>query len=226
HLLVEAGRRGTNDDAARAERVRPVELALKPGDVRLLVDYRLVFLAPGGADGGVLGLIEGNAVQRGPLGQTVVPDAVFDRVAGHTRGGMPVPGDRAMRELAAGRVALDRGRDAVCDHRPAAGDRVGEVVGGLRRGVVVKRHPVLGADGLGRYEAAVVDTKPALGGAVPVVVDAGPARIADRDAELRPAFERHTGSDHELRRRALGAVQRVSLAGLGGRQLRGARGRQ
>ncbi len=109
----------------------------------------------------------------------------------------------------AGRVAPDRDKDAVGEHRPPGRDSVGEVVGRLGRRVVVQRHPVLGSDRLGGHEPAVRRAEPALRGAVPIVVHAWPAGVADRDREDGSGRDRRGGRDHQLRCRALRPVERI-----------------
>src|SRR6185437_8753824 len=116
---------------------------------------------------GILGLVVLGAVVGDPLGQAVVPHAVFDQVTGHRGRGVPVPGDRPAGKLAADRVALDRDQYTVGEDGLAGAHRVGEVVGGLGLRVVVERHPVLGTDRLGGHEPAVGGAEPALRGAVP-----------------------------------------------------------
>ena len=131
-----------------------------------------------------------------------------------------------MREPGGRGVPAGSFQDAVGQHGPARGHGVGEVVGRLGAGVVVQRHPVLGADRLGGDEAAVapglVGAEPSLGGAVPVVVHAGPPGVGHGDPERGPAADRRGRRDDQLVGRARGAVARFLRGGIGGGQLGGA----
>ena len=229
HFLLERGRRPADDDSVRGERVRPVELALEPGDVRLHVHDLAVRPLPCLGQRAGLRLVERDAADD-PPGQVVAADTVLDQVAGHRRWLVPAPGHRAARELGVRRVLRPGHQDAVGQHGLPGGDGVVEVVRRLGAGVVVERHPVLGADRLGGDEAAVaaglVGAEPALGGAVTVGVHARPAGVVDSDGEVRPAGDRRGRRDHQLVGRALLAVLGVPFREAGGFQLRRAGGRQ
>src|SRR5262249_16375832 len=132
---------------------------------------------------------------------------------------------------------------AVADRRAVDVGDGREVVGRLRRRMVVEGHPVLGAHRLGGDEAAVLDrvvgAGPALGGAVAVGVHAGPAGVVDLHLHRRGGGGRGGRRDHELvgragqvleggvgagggagrRVRVLG-VDRVGLAGAVGQRIR------
>ena len=173
--------------------------------------------------------------------QVVGADAVLDQVVRDRLGRAPVPRPRARREVRVRRVDR-RGRHAASSPTADGGveptispfaiavlptGRVVEVVGRLRRRVVVQRHPRHRADRLGRDEAAVVrrgsriDAEPALGRAVAVDVDARTAGVVDGDRESRAARDRRGRRDHELVRRALRAVLRVAAhARRAGRRVR------
>ena len=124
-----------------------------------------------------------------------------------------MPGHRAVRELGVRRMPAGSLQDAVGQHGLARGDGVVEVVGGLGARVVVERHPVLGADRLGGHEAAVtlglVGPEPSLGGAVPVVVHAGPPGVGHGHPERGAVADRRGRGDDQLVGRARGAVPGV-----------------
>ena len=139
---------------------------------------------------------------------------------------MPVPQPRAAGEVRVRRVDLrrrDRAEDrarrrsdelAGADRRLADRDGVVDVVGRLRRRVVVERHPGHVPDGLRGHERAVVrrgrgvHPEPALRGAVTVRVHSRPARVVDPDGDRLAFGHRARRRDHQLVRRALQAVLR------------------
>jgi hypothetical protein len=137
HLLFEAGRRGANDDPCRGERVRPVELALEVGDCRLFVHDHQVLLLLGGGDGGVLGLVEGDARGTRVLAEGVVADAVLDQVTGNGGGRGLVPRGRSSRELHTRRIWSGGDEPSAGDGRQSGPDSVIKVVSRLGRGEVV-----------------------------------------------------------------------------------------
>ena len=217
-----------DDHPVRGKRERPAEHALEPGDVRLHVHDHAVLRLPRRAQRAGLGLVERHAAD-GALGQVEAADAVLDQVAGDRGGRVPVPGHRAVRELGVRGAPPGSLQDAVGQNGLALGDGVVEVVGGLGGRVVVERHPVLGADRLGGHEAAVtlglVGPEPSLGGAVPVVVHAGPPGVGHGHPERSAVADRRGRGDDQLVGRARGAVPGVLRGRVGGGQL-GSAGRR